>query len=142
MKPGPKVNSFSKKSLLAHHEMDRLGINPLEMLKEIYDEAREAFKKSSTPYQNDQGNLISPPGDAAMLAVAVRAATELAGYKHPKLSAIAIQDLNEREKDAKPMTTEEAMKVIQNDPFNKTKDRVVEAINATIDVPVLAGGKK
>lgn len=95
--------------------MERLGINPIEMLNEVYQEAMQSYKS---------GRGMSDKGDpgAAYLAQALGAAKSLASFKHPTLSALAIKDMKELDEAAKtkPLTTREAIEIIKSDPFNPT----------------------
>lgn len=132
--------SFNKRTLLAHHDMERLSLNPIEMLKTIYDEALNAYRS---------GRGLSDKGDAgaAYLSVAGKAASDLAGYKHPKLSAMAIADFTEDSEKRRALTTEEAINIIKGDPFAPegvraidTK-RVLESLKSTIQIPSLPMGE-
>lgn len=130
--------SFNKKTLLAIHDMDRLAINPIEMLKRVFDEALNAYLK--------ERGLSKNGGDAgaSYLAVAGKAASDLASYKHPKLTAISLQDLNTTN-PTDTLNTEQAIKVIQSDPFAPAATpiesmRVVESIKSTIETPALPIG--
>lgn len=128
----------NRNSLVAMADMERLGINPIEMLLECFQEAMKSYKA---------GRGVSEKGDpgAQYLAVATKAATELAQFKHPKLSAIAIKDLTENETKT-PLTTAEAIEVMKADPFapkeikNIPTDRIIDAMKSTIRNPLLPGG--
>lgn len=128
-------------NLLAHADLDRLGANPIEMLVEVYREAMTAYRA---------GRGITEKGDngAQFLAVAGKAAVDLAKFKHPTLSAIAVKDVSENNSDKEPLTTREAIDVIKSDPFapkeikNIPTDRIVEAMNSSIQSPLLPTGQK
>lgn len=104
---------MGKKTFLALYDMERLNINPIEMLNEVYQESMQSYK--SCRGMTDKGD----PG-AAYLAQALGAAKALAGYKHPTLTALAVKDMTELEEAAKlkPLTTRDAIEIIKNDPFN------------------------
>ncbi len=126
----------NKNSLVARAEMDRLGINPIEMLKRVFDEAMKSY---------ETGRGMTEKGDSGVgyLATACAAAKELAGFKHPKLSAIAVKDVTSEESQARvSMTTQEALKVLQSDPILKqvTTGQVVEAMATPMDAPILPKG--
>jgi hypothetical protein len=99
--------TINKKSLLAIAELERLSANPIEMLNEVYLKAMEAFK--------DPANNKNP----AYLATALQAASKLASFRYPTLSAVSIKDLELDKIDVKPMTTREAIEIILKDPFLK-----------------------
>lgn len=125
--------------MLAIHDLERLGLNPIEMLKEVYDEALKAYRS---------GRGLTDKGDAgaSYLATAKAAASDLASYKHPKLSALAIADVSKEElAEKKTLTAQEARDIIKADPFYTdeiTNKRVIEASKSTISVQALPIGKK
>jgi hypothetical protein len=125
----------NKKSLLARADMDRLGINPIEYLNKVFVEAMKCYE-SSIP--SDRGD-----SRAQHLSVASQAASQLASYYYPKLSAIAIKDMTGDGPEAQSLNTKEAIKVIESDPFRQhieTKD-VVSQINSNIETPILSKGE-
>ena len=119
-------------------DFDRLGINPIECLWECFQEAMKSYK---------EGRGMSDKGDpgSQYLAVATKAATELASYKHPKLSAIAFKDLSDNDTKT-PLTTAQAIEILKADPFapkeikDISTDRIVNAMNSTIKNPMLPSG--
>jgi hypothetical protein len=129
-------NRKIKRTLVAHADLERLGANPIEMLVDVYREAMTAFK---------QGRGLSDKGDAgaAYLGVAGKAAVDLAKFRHPTLSAVAI---TEQTPMGEPMTTKQAINILKSDPFapQEIKDidtaRIVEAIDSTISTPFLPPG--
>lgn len=134
---GKRSGIPNKRSLLASADMDRLGINPIEMLKEIYDTAMEGYR---------QGRGISEKADsgAAWLSVARSAASDLASFKHPKLSAVALKDVRaDSEGPAMPMTTIEALKILNADPIAMAvpSSDVVDQMTSAIETPVLPKGE-
>ena len=100
----------NKLSMTALADLERLGLNPIEMMKQVFDEAMTAYKS---------GRGYSDKNDAGTgyLAVAAKMATDLAKFKHPTISGIAIADLRGQDEAKEPMTTEQALKIIQSDPF-------------------------
>lgn len=124
----------NKKSLLARADMDRLGINPIEYLNRVFTEAMNSYEKS---YPTEKGD--PRPG---YLAIARSAASDLASYYYPKLSQVAVKDFTKEQDAANLMSTKDAVKVIESDPFKQiqTKD-VVDQINSSIEVPNLSKGE-
>lgn len=131
---GNKRGSVKRSSLLATSDMDRLGINPIEMLKKVYDEAMSSYQTSEPTAKGDSG-----PG---YLAVAARVASDLASMKHPKLSAVAIKDLTNDSDSTKPATTQEAIAILKQDPFAVKTEEIVKQIGSAIQTPVLPEGEK
>lgn len=131
--------SFSKKTLLAINDMERLGVNPIEMLKQVFDESFRAYK-------DERGYSNKGDAGAGYLAVAGKAASDLASYKHPKLSAMAIADLTDANSSDRVLTTEQAIAIIKSDPFAPESiqgldtSRVVESMASTIENPALPIG--
>lgn len=106
------VNIPKKRSFLAIHEMERLKIRPIEMILTVYTRALAAY---------DEARGLSDKSDAgaAYLAVAGQMATKLAAFQYPSLSAMAVGEMSKESKDVKPMTTAEAVRIINSDPFLK-----------------------
>lgn len=137
---GSRKGIPNKLSMNAILDMDRLGINPIEALWECYQEAMKSYKS---------GRGMSEKGDAgsAYLAVATKAATELANYKHPKLSAIAVKDMSENTGKS-PITPEQAIRALQNDPFAPKEikeiktEEIIKTMNSTIKTPSLPFGNE
>lgn len=129
----------NKNSLLAHGDMERLGVNPIEMLVEVYREAMNAYKTG-------RGYGEKSDAGSQYLAVAGKAAIDLAKFKHPTLSAIAVKDMSQ-ESEKNPMTTAEAIEVIKSDPFAPKEikeipsEKILEAMNSQISTPFLPTGK-
>lgn len=127
---------YRKQSLLAIQDIDRLGISPIELLLEVYTLAIEGYK---------QGRGISEKVDSgsAWLAVAQSAANNIASYKYPKLSAVAVKDIKDESDSAKPVTTADAIRIMSEDPFRTISDSaVVEQIDSNIQTPALPVGGK
>ncbi|HEY8272148.1 MAG TPA: hypothetical protein VIG33_14760 [Pseudobdellovibrionaceae bacterium] len=134
------VGTRAKITQAALKDMERLGVNPIEMLKAVYDRAITAF-------DGHRGDTDKSDAGPSYLAVAQQAAANLAKYKHPALSAIAFKDMGESEEDRKPITTEEAMRIIRSDPFAPDEikeipnEQVIDAMKSGIQAPLLPGGK-
>lgn len=135
------VRRKNRLNVLAHSDLDRLGANPIEMLVEVYREAMTAYKS---------GRGLTEKGDngAQFLAVAGKAAVDLAKFKHPTLSAIAVKDMSEGASEKEPLTTAQAIDVIKSDPFAPKDlkeiptERILDAMNSQINAPFLPGCKK
>lgn len=136
MSSGRKPGVPNKTSLLATADMDRLGINPIEMLKKVFDEAMNSY------YEGGKSPDAKIDPSAQYLSIARAAASDLASYKHPKLSAVAFKDLSNPGDAAKPATTQEAMKILKQDPFAIKTEEVVKQIDSTIQTPALPVGEK
>lgn len=138
--PKGKSEYLRKTSHLAINEAKRLGLNPIEMLAEVYQLAIDGYKK-------DRGITDKSDSGAQWLSVARAAADSLASYVHPKLSAIAVHELIslEQQNKSKVMTTEEAVTVIMQDPFLKSKvhdSDIVEQMTKAREKPLLPVGEK
>lgn len=135
----------NKKSLLARADMDRLGINPIEYLNKVFVEAMQSYQEAKNPKKNEEGKepYVVIGAGAGFLSIASQAASQLASYYYPKLSAIAIKDMTGDGPEAQPLNTKEAIKVIESDPFRQhveTKD-VISQINSNIETPLLSKGE-
>lgn len=134
------TSKIKRHSLLAIYELDRLGLNPIEMLAETYKLALEAYKSGRG--WNDRGDA-----GAAYLGVAVKAASDLAKFKHPTLSAVGIKDLDSAE-PKETINTAKAVEVLKSDPFAPKEikeiptDRIINALNSTIQSPFLPSGRR
>lgn len=132
----PRDRGFRKSSLMAIGDIERLGLNPIEMLAEVYKLAIEGYKS---------GRGISDKVDngSSWLAVARQAADNLASYKYPKLSAMAVKDMTDPKDEAKPVTTADAIRILNEDPFKAISDSsVVDQMTSNIQTPALPIGKK
>ena len=118
--------------------MDRLGINPIQMLKEVYDRAISA-------YDSARGYSDKSDAGAGYLSVAGKAAADLAKFKHPTLAALAVKDMTDPKSESKPMTTQQAIEVIKSDPFSPKSieaSDVIDAMKSNITTPLLPIGEK
>lgn len=138
--PNGRGNTLGKRSMLAVGDLDRLGCNPIERLIEIAEMNITAFK-SMRGY--------GEKGDAGpqYLANATRAYIELAKFKHPTLSAVAIKDIGADNAQRAPLTTAEAIDVLKADPFAPKSikeiptEQIMDAMNSQINTPSLPFGK-
>lgn len=137
----PRLGRPNRANILAHKDLERLGLNPIEMLAEVYKEALAAYRS---------GRGLTDKGDAGAqyLAVAGKAAVDLAKFKHPTLSAIAVKDATESEKDSRVISTAQAIDIMKADPFapKELKDipttDIVDAMKSQINTPFLPEGTK
>jgi len=138
-KPGRPLGARQRGTLTALADMERLEINPIEMMLRVYNLSIDAYEKA-------RGYSDKSDAGTGYLSVAGQMASQLARFRHPTLSAIAVKDIGGGDGDKPAMTTEEAMRIIQSDPFHPKAietPRVVEAMTSNIQKPVLPiGGKE
>jgi hypothetical protein len=129
----------SRASLSAHLDMERIGINPIEALWEV-------FQASMGAYKSGRGYGENSDAGPYYLSVAEKAATALAKFKHPTMAAIAIQDLNKADAPKGITTTQGAIEAIKQDPFAPKDvkeidtDRVIKSMKSGINTPSLPEG--
>ena len=111
--------------------MDRLAINPIDMMKTVYDHAL------SKAQETDSDHAAS-----AFLAVAGQMANNLANYRYPKLSALAVKDMTENSSGSKPITTKEAVAIIAQDPFSKSTEEIIDQIGSPSVIQALPKGSE
>jgi hypothetical protein len=129
---GSRKGVPNKRSMLALYEMQEQGVEPIKMLMEVYRRALSSY---------DECRGLSDKGDSgpAYLAVAQQAASKLASFRYPTLSAVAIKELSELEKtDHRPINTREAIEILKKDPFaakdilainpNEKKENLMEGL--------------
>ena len=134
-------NLPNKRSLLAVTDLDRLGCNPIERLVELAEMNVKAFKEFRG---------YGEKGDAGVgyLSNATRIYIELAKFKHPTLSAIAVKDMTDDSETKQPMTTKQAIQTLAADPFapqalkDIANEDVIDAMSSKIDKPFLPSGNK
>lgn len=135
-----KKGRGNRLNILAHEDLKRLNANPIEMLVEVYRESMSAYKSM-------RGYSEKSDAGAAYLSVAGKAAVDLAKFKHPTLSAVALKDVSQ-DSDKTPLTTSQAIDIIKNDPFAPPEikdietDKIVDAMNSTINAPFLPTGQR
>lgn len=125
--------------MFAIADLDRLGVNPIEKLVELAEMNVKAFKEFRG---------YGDKGDAGVgyLSNATRIYIELAKFKHPTLSAVAIKDIRDDDEKAQSLTTLDAVKIVQNDvlaPNNiktVTADQVIDAMQSHLEKPILPTG--
>lgn len=135
-----KHNSVNKRSLLALKDLERLGIEPLEMLLETRRTALEAFKSM-------RGFSDKSDAGVGYLGLVIRADIELLGLKYAKMSAIAIKDMTDKS-DRQPMNTAQAIDIIKADPFAPQEikeipnEQIIDAMSKNFESLALPKGKK
>jgi len=132
--------SVRKRSLLAHDDLERLGINALENLLETRRLALESFKGFRGLSENSDSGV-------GYLGLVMKADLEILALKYAKMSAIAIKDFTDVE-DRKPMSTADAIKTILADPFCSPElkelptEKILDAMKSSIKTPFLPSGEK
>lgn len=138
---GRPLGRKNMRSYIGADELDRLRINPIEEAIKTLAELDKLIEMNVLAYQSGRG--LTEKGDAGpqYLANAVRCVSEkketymtLAKFKYPTLSAIAIKDMTDRNENKEPMTTAEAIKVIQSDPFRPKEVKSEDIVHAITDV--------
>ena len=141
-------------SMLAHKDMERLGLNPIEELKRCMDELKELKEEALAAYKTMRGyGSDGRDSGTQYLASAIKAvsdqaviANNLAKYKHPTLSAVAVKDLTESNSNKEPMTTAQAIETLKADPFSPLSlkeiptERILDAMTTTLNAPFLPSG--
>lgn len=151
----PRKGVPNKVSLLAKHDLDRLGLNPIEELHRCIQELKELKEEALKAYKEMRGYGEKADAGTQYLANAIKAvsdqaviANNLAKFKHPTLSAIALKDLNEDASHKAPLNTAQAIEVLKLDPFATKElkemptERIIESMNSTINAPALPLGNK
>ena len=106
-----------KASIVARNELISKGINPVDMLMEIYTLSVAAYKS---------GRGLTDKGDAGAtyLSAAGNAASNLMKYYAPQLGAIAIEVNDSTEK--KITTVIDARNIVKADPFFQHSVKVAD----------------
>jgi len=131
-----------RKDALANIRLDQLGLDPLEEVVQALRFNKEMTLKGGN--FDNQGKT----DQAQFAALWLKAALDLARFKYPVLSAVAVKDLAGTEQSKEPLTTSQAIDVIKSDPFAPKEikeiptDRIVEAMNSQLNAPFLPSGEK
>lgn len=132
-----KKKSVHLKTLTAVKALERLGLDPIAEIYEAMCFAKEMAKAG--------GNINSENGttdQSTFVNAWLKGAVDLARFRYPMISAIAIQDLTERGDSAKPMTSIEALEIIKKDPFLLENKDVVDAMKTSNSFTILPKGNK
>ena len=136
---GSRARSPNKASLLVRNELERRGIDLVDMQLEIYRKAMDAY--DSERGCSDGGEGFGPTDTGfKYLSVANQAVATLARYSYPTLSAIKIEDAD-REVNTKVLDAVKVRETILSDPFAA---RVAHKATTNTDtgLPVLVPGNK
>lgn len=154
MAKGRPVGSPSKISMLAHKDMERLGINPIEELNRCMQELKELKEEALKAYKSMRGYGEKNDAGTQYLASAIKAVSDqasiahnLAKFKHPTLSAIAVKEISDGTSERQPLNTAQAIDILKADYFAPKElketptENIVEAMKSTINAPFLPSGK-
>lgn len=143
----------NKLSLLAKNDLDRLGLNPIEELHRCIQELKELKEEALKAYKEMRGYGEKSDAGTQYLANAIKAvsdqaviANNLAKFKHPTLSAIAMKDVSDTSGAKDPMTTAQAIETLKADPFSPQSlkeiptERILDAMTTTLNAPFLPMG--
>lgn len=149
----PRKGIPNKVSLLAKNDLDRLGINPIEELHRCMQELKELKEEALNAYKSMRGYSSEKDVGPQYLANAIKAVSDqasiahnLAKFKHPTLSAIAVKDLSDGASERQPLNTAQAIDILKNDFFAPKElketptENIVEAMKSTINAPFLPSG--
>lgn len=147
-----KRKSYQKnfKSYLGIHELKRLGINPIEEALKCVAELDNVIKKSLDAYDSMRGYGEKNDSGTSYISTARTAIKDkadiymgLSRFVYPTLAAVAIQDMSEDEGEREQISTSDAIKIINSDPFKRgTDEKVVEAMTRVESMQLLPVGKK
>ncbi len=127
--------------MTAMSDLRRLNINPIDEIWEALQFNKQ--KTLSGGNYDDNGKT----DQSVFAGLWLKAAVDLAKFKHPVLAAIAVKDMKENEQsEALPMTSLQALEVLRRDPFLPkdaipTED-VIDAMKSNIKAPSLPIGNK
>lgn len=134
---------------MAANELDRLGINPIEEALKCVQQLDDLINKNVKAFESMRGFSDRADSGTQYLANALRGVSEksaiymtLAKFKYPTLSAVALKDYTEEKEDLRPINTQEAMKIINSDPFKEHTKKVVDSITEVRNIQVLPKGSK
>lgn len=129
----------NKTSLTLRSELERRGIDLLEMQLAIYNKAIKAFDDERGCSDGGEGYGPSDTG-SSYLSVANTAVATLARYCYPTMSAVKIENMD-KEVNEKVIDATEVRAKILADPFAA---QVAHKATTSTDtgLPILVGGKK
>ena len=137
------------RAYMASSELERLNINPIEGALQSIKELDDIIKLNVDAFKMMRGYTDDSDQGSAYLANAIRAVTAkkdtylaLARFKYPTLTAVAIKDFSENESELKPVNTEEAIKIINSDPFRDTTKKVIDSMTEVRNINILPKGNK
>lgn len=130
-------------TILARKELIQKGLNPIDMMYEVFQEAMATYREGPTIEHSEKGVSINDPR-AACLGVAGRMASEMMKYYSPSLSAIKIET-SDPENQKQERTIVDAVKIIQSDPFAQHAMKIAEQVGSDSEngsTPILPIGTK
>lgn len=137
MSGGSRARQPNKTSLTLRSELEKRGIDLLEMQMAVYRKAMDAYDNERGCGDGEQG-----PKDtgAAYLGICNQAVATLARYCYPTMSAVKIENMD-REVNDKVIDAVKVRETILNDPFAV---QIAHKATSSTDtgLPVLVGGKK
>jgi hypothetical protein len=123
---GRPLGRRSFKTYLADQELNRLAINPIEEaikclaeLDDVKEMNLKAFRELRG-YGSDGKDAGTQYLANAIKCISEKTATymQLARFRYPMLSAVAIKDMSDDSSSTKTLTTQEAIRIISQDPFS------------------------
>jgi len=145
MSGGSRSRSPNKTSLTLRSELERRGIDLLEMQLEVFRKAMDAFdsrRGCTDGHPGDEDNPPIAPKDTGpqYLSVANSAIATLARYSFPTMTAIKLEDAD-RAVNEKVIDATKVRETILSDPF---ANRVAHKATTNTDtgLPVLVSGNK
>lgn len=122
--PKPKPLNITKRDLMARLELASKGINPIDMIKEVFDESMRA-------YRSGRGFSESYDAGPTYLAVSFQCAKRMSEFYAPTWKPVDPEHLKDMltESDAtkvEALDADRIRQVILNDPFAKKHLEVYE----------------
>lgn len=139
---GSRAQIPDKFSIMARDELLRKGINPVDMMVEVYNQAMKSYREG-------HGDTEKGHAGTAYLATAGQMAKGLMDFYSPKMSAVAVE-IHDASKSSEAPRAVNPMQIILSDPFAKHALKIAEAAQANLSThdikpeapPILAGGKR
>lgn len=136
---GSKPGSVHRMSLTIRAELERRGIDLLEMQMVVYQKAMKAFDEEKGC--SDGGEGFGPTDTGAdYLKICNQAIGTLAKYAYPTMTAIKLEDADSEIRD-KVIDAVKVRETILNDPF-AARAAVKATTNTDTGLPILFAGKK
>lgn len=139
MSRSPRKGMVQKNSLVMKHALEERGIDLIAMQMEIYSKAMSAFDREKGCQDGGDGYGPSDVG-FKYLEICNNAVKTMMSHCYPKMTAIAIDDLREKE-DHLTLDASKVRDTILNDPFAVRAAKRV-TMSADIGLPDLPIGEK
>lgn len=136
---GGKAGVPHKLSMTVRTELERRGIDLVQMQMSIFEKAMNAYDIGRGCSEGGEGFGPTDTG-AYYLRVANQAVATLAKYAYPTMTAIRIEEADQRVAD-KVIDATKVRETILNDPFAARASAAISN-NADTGLPVLTEGKK